>query len=67
MPTLGYGVYLVARADLEDDVVATLLRATTRNMDDYRRLHPALAQTTKRALLQIGKGVDVHRKVPEFQ
>lgn len=65
--TLGFGVYLVARADLGDEIVDTLLRATTRNLDDYRRLHPALAQTTKRALLQIGQGVQTHRRVIEFQ
>jgi TRAP transporter TAXI family solute receptor len=65
--TLGFGVYLVARADLADEVVDTLLRATTRNMTDYRRLHPALAQTTKRALLQIGQGVPTHSRVIEFQ
>ena len=65
--TLGFGVYLVARADLGDEIIDTLLRATTRNLDDYRRLHPALAQTTKRALTQIGRGVQTHRRVIEFQ
>ncbi|MEM8878215.1 MAG: TAXI family TRAP transporter solute-binding subunit [Pseudomonadota bacterium] len=65
--TLGFGVYLVARADLGDEIIDTLLRATTKNLEDYRRLHPALAQTTKRALTQIGQGVQTHRRVIEFQ
>ncbi len=50
--TIGMLATLVTNADVPDDVVYAITKEVMENLDDFRKLHPALANLTKESMLQ---------------
>ena len=50
--TIGMLATLVTNADVPDEVVYAITKEVMENLDDFRKLHPALANLTKESMLQ---------------
>jgi uncharacterized protein len=58
-PTFGVLATLVASADMPEQTAYTITKAVFDNFDDFRKLHPAIANITKESMLE-GNTVPFH-------
>lgn len=58
--TFGVGATVVASADVPDDVVRAFIDAVFANFDDFKGLHPALANLTPESMVSQGNSAPMH-------
>lgn len=58
--TFGVGATFVTSADVPDEVVYTLVKSVFDNFDDFRDLHPALANLTPEQMIGQGNSAPMH-------
>ncbi|WP_309083885.1 TAXI family TRAP transporter solute-binding subunit [Chelativorans sp.] len=58
--TFGVGATLVASANVSDDVVYTLVKSVFDNFEDFKGLHPALANLTPEQMVSQGNSAPLH-------
>ena len=58
--TFGVGATFVTSADVDDDVIYTVVKAVMDNFDDFRRFHPAFANFDKKAMTTDGLSAPLH-------
>ena len=60
VPTFGVGATVVTSADVADDVVYTFVKSVFENFDDFKGLHPALANLTPEQMVSQGNSAPLH-------
>jgi len=58
--TFGVGATFVSSADVDDDVVYTLVASVFDNLDDFRSLHPAFANLDAESMATQGMSAPMH-------
>lgn len=64
--TFGVGATFVTSADVDEDVIYTVVKAVFDNFDDFRRFHPAFANLDKKAMTKDGLSAPLHPGALKF-
>ncbi len=65
-PTFGMRAVLVTSSDVSENVVYHLTKAVFENLDEFRAMHPALANLDKKAMVTQGILAPVHRGARQY-
>jgi len=58
--TFGVGATFITSADVEEDVVYTVVKAVFDNFDDFKKLHPAFAELKEEQMISDGLSAPLH-------
>ncbi len=64
--TFGVGATFVSSADVDDDVIYTVVKAVFENFDDFRRFHPAFANLDKKSMTVDGLSAPLHSGAAKY-
>lgn len=64
--TFGVGATFVSSADVDDDVIYTVVKAVFDNFDDFRRFHPAFANLDKKSMTVDGLSAPLHSGAAKY-
>jgi TRAP transporter TAXI family solute receptor len=65
IPTFGVKAVLVTSDDVSEDAVYTVVKAILENFDEFKKLHPAYSQITKKSLLD-GLSAPLHEGAKKY-